>query len=142
MEIFTYSVKKTTGLPGLGIPKYSSYDLTIRWMYVLSTETPTIIRAQSKRHTLAVVRIPSCLSYMGEIERVCATPSHKRFLGASESGTSEASINLKKNKFFENRHTWRAAVDYRCPKSVSQYRIRLIVENCRRSWTTLMEREV
>ena len=59
MRIFTHSVKKTTILPGIGIPKHGNYDLIIRWMYVLSTDTPTIIRAQSKRHTLAVARIPS-----------------------------------------------------------------------------------
>ena len=61
MRIFTYSVKKTTGLPVIGILKHGNYDLTIRWMYLLSTDTLTIIRAQSKRHTLAVARIPSCL---------------------------------------------------------------------------------
>ena len=74
------------------------YDLTIRWMYVLSTDTPTIIRAQSKRQTLAVARIPSCLVYMGQTERACAMPSHKQFLGASESETSEVSRNFTKKR--------------------------------------------
>ena len=84
-EYFTHSVKKTTGLPCLGILKHGNYDLTIRWMYVLSTDTPTIIRAQSKPHTLAVARILSYLDDIGERQRAYAMPSHKRFLGASES---------------------------------------------------------
>ena len=33
--------------------KHGNYDLTIRWMYVLSTDTLTIIRAQLERHALA-----------------------------------------------------------------------------------------
>ena len=94
MRVFTHSVKKTTGLPGIGIRKHGNYDLTIRWMYVLS-DTPTIIQAQSNRHTLAVARIPSCLGYMGETERACAMPRHKQFFGASESSTCEASREKK-----------------------------------------------
>ena len=57
MSTLTHSVKKTTELPCLGILKHGNYDLTIRWMCVLSTDTPTIVRAQPKRHTLAVAQI-------------------------------------------------------------------------------------
>ena len=32
----THSIKKATGLQGLGVLKHDNYDLTIRWMYVLS----------------------------------------------------------------------------------------------------------
>ena len=39
----------------LYLPSY--YDLIIRWIHVLSTDTPTIIRAQPERHALAVARI-------------------------------------------------------------------------------------
>ena len=39
-----------------------------------------------------------CLGYMGEIERACAMPSHKRFHVTSESKTSEASRNFCNNK--------------------------------------------
>ena len=56
MSTLTHSVKKTTELPCYGILKHGNYDLTIRWMYVLSTDTPTIPRAQPKRHALAVAR--------------------------------------------------------------------------------------
>ena len=57
MSTFTHSVKKTTELLPVGILKHGNYDLTIRWMYVLSTDTPTIVRAQPMRHALAVARI-------------------------------------------------------------------------------------
>ena len=57
MSTLTHSVIKTTELPRLGILKHGNYDFTIRWMYVLSTDTPTIVRAQPKRHALAVARI-------------------------------------------------------------------------------------
>ena len=56
MSTFTHSVKKTIELPCLGILKHGNYDLTIRWMYVLSTDTPTIVRAQLERRALAVAR--------------------------------------------------------------------------------------
>ena len=39
---------------------------------MLSTDTPTIIRAQSKRHTLAVARIPSVLATWVESMHACA----------------------------------------------------------------------
>ena len=84
-ECFTHSVKKTTGLTCLGILKHGNYDLSIRWMSVLSTDTLAIIRAQSKRHALAVAWILSCLGDMGERERARAMSSHIRFLGALES---------------------------------------------------------
>ena len=64
MSTFTHSVKQTTELPCLGILKHGNYDLTIRWMYVLSTDTPTIVRAQPERRALAVARRkPSCLDF-------------------------------------------------------------------------------
>ena len=57
ISTLTHSVKKSTELPCLGILKHGNYDLGIRWMYVLSTDTPTIVRAQPKQHTLAVAPI-------------------------------------------------------------------------------------
>ena len=73
-------------------------------MYVLSTDTPTIIRTQSKPHTLAVARILSYLDDIGERERAYATPSHKRFLGASESPNlwSIETFYVKKSDFYIN----------------------------------------
>ena len=46
MSTSTHSVRKTTESPCLGILKHGNYDLTNRWMYVLSTDTPTSVRAQ------------------------------------------------------------------------------------------------
>ena len=66
MSTLTHSVKKTTELPCLGILKHGNYDLTIRWMYVLSSDTPTIVRAQPK--TTRAGRgsdEPSCLGLRG-----------------------------------------------------------------------------
>ena len=53
MSTLTHSVKNTTEVPCLGILKHGNYDLTVRWMYVLST----IVQAQPKRHALAVARV-------------------------------------------------------------------------------------
>ena len=46
MSTSTHSIKETTELPCLGILKHGNYDLTIRWMYVMSTVTPTTVRAK------------------------------------------------------------------------------------------------
>ena len=89
---YTFCEKKT-GLLCLGILKYGNDDLTLSWMYVLSTDTPIIIRAQEKQHTLTMAWRPPCVGYMGGIECACAMLSHKRFLGASEVSESKASRN-------------------------------------------------
>ena len=57
MSTFTHSVKKTTELTCLGILPHGNCDPTIRWINVLSTDTPTIVRAQPERHALAVAQI-------------------------------------------------------------------------------------
>ena len=74
-EGFTYSIKKPTRLSGLGILKHGNYNLTIRWMYVMSTDTPTIIWALSKRHTLVVASLPFRLGCKGQ-QYAHPTPRH------------------------------------------------------------------
>ena len=74
MSTFTHSVKKTTELPCLRILKLGNYDLTIRWMYVLSTDTSTTsVRAQPERHALlAVARTNRLVLAKWGKERACA----------------------------------------------------------------------
>ena len=72
MSTFTHSDKKATELPCLGILKNGNYDLTIRWLYVLSIDTPTSVRAQPERHELAVTRINRLSWRNGWKERACA----------------------------------------------------------------------
>ena len=57
ISTFTHSVKKTTELPCLGILKHGNYDLTIRWMYVLSTDTPPLSGPSQSDTRLTVARI-------------------------------------------------------------------------------------
>ena len=74
MRTFTHSVKKTTELPCLGILKHGNYALTIRWMYVLSIDTPTSVGAQPERYALAVARINRLVLAKWGKERACAVP--------------------------------------------------------------------
>ena len=73
--INTHYVKKATELPCLGILKHGNYDLTIRWMYVLSIDTPTSVRARPERHALAVARTNRLVLAKWGKERACAVPA-------------------------------------------------------------------
>ena len=75
MSTFTHSVKKTTELPCLGMLKHGNYDLTIRWMYVLSIDTSISVRAQPERHALAVARMNRLVLAKWGKERACAVPA-------------------------------------------------------------------
>ena len=67
MSTLTHSVKKTTESPCLGILKHGNYDLTIRWMDVLSTKTTRVGGGSDK---------PSCLGLLGKIGARIRRPAH------------------------------------------------------------------
>ena len=97
MSTLTHSVKKTTESPCLGILNHGNYDLTIRWICVMSTEYPHHCPGQAgATRAGGGSNKPSCLGETGEIGARMRRPSHNDSSLLQSLKTSEASRNLKK----------------------------------------------